>query len=166
MENLVKNMRILWRSERLVAEMELKAHMRKAGLVAGAILVFLAALAMADLALFLWLRQLYGSVSAGLIMAGLNLALGIMLLLLASTQKTGPETDMVREVRDMALEEIEAEAKSVQQELKDLRDDVRAVGRSVKGFAHDPIGSIAPNVLAPLLAGVLKGLTKRKKSGD
>ena len=166
MENLVKNMRILWRSERLVAEMELKAHVRKTGLIAGAILVFLAALAMADLALFLWLRLLYGSVSAGVIMAGLNLALGIVLLLLAGAQKTGPETAMVREVRDMALEELEAEAKSVQQELSALRDDVRAVGQSVKGFAHDPIGTIAPSVLMPLLTGVLKGMRKTKKSAD
>jgi hypothetical protein len=162
MDNLLKHLRILWRTERLLAELDFKDRLNKAGLIACAVLAMLVALAMINVALFLWLELRYGGVIAALALAGGNTFIAIAIVMVAGRDKPRPEVDMVREVRDMALSEVEAEAQSIQDELAAMRNDVRDVTQSVKGFASNPLGSIGPGVIMPLITTLTKAMGNPK----
>jgi hypothetical protein len=162
MDNLLKHLRILWRTERLLAEIEFKDRLRKTGLVACAVLALLVALAMINMAIFIWLQAKYGGVTAALVLAGGNTAIALAIVAVAGRDKQRPEVDMVREVRNLALSEVEEEVQSMQDELASMRDDVRDVTRSVKGFASNPLGSIGPGIVMPLVTTLAKSLGASK----
>ena len=58
----------------------------------------------------------------------------------------GAEMRPVREVRDMAMEELVAEAAQVQTEIRALRDEVRSVEHSVRSFVRNPMDALSPTV--------------------
>jgi len=61
------------------------------------------------------------------------------------------ETAPVAEVRDLALEDLEAELQGAFDEAKQVADGIRRMGR-------DPLGQIAPGLAAALAKALIKNL--------
>lgn len=163
MDNIVRNLRVLWRAESIIADIRFRQLATKAGLRAAAGLLGLFAFLMANLAVFFALQEVWGPVWAAAAVAGGNFVLALMLLFIAERTKPGREMDLALEVRNMALQSLEEDAQAVQLQLTELREEVRGVRQAIVGFVKHPLDAVLPGMLVPLAGAVIKGL---KKSGE
>ncbi len=163
MNSLARNLNILWRSERLLAEAEWRRSSRQITMLVLAGVFGLLALIMLNVAGFYWLATTYGNAQAALAVAAADLVVAAILAVSAQSLKIAPETDMVREFRDSALEEIETEAEAFQTQLVQIRDDVKTIGATVSRVAADPIGTLSPSLLVPAIHAFTTVVRSKKK---
>jgi len=163
MNSLTRNLNILWRSERLLAEAEWRRSSRQITILVLAGVFGLLALIMLNVAGFYWLATTYGTAQAALAVAAADIVIAAILAVSAQSLKTAPETDMIREFRDSALEEIETEAEAFQTHLVQIRDDVKTIGATVSKVASDPIGSLSPALLIPAINAFTTVVRSKKK---
>ncbi len=88
--------------------------------------------------------------------------IAVILIVAAQSIKLAPETETVRELRNEMLADIEADAQTVQDELVQLRDDVKTIGSKVSRFASDPLGNL-PSLLVPAINALTKVRRSSKK---
>lgn len=157
MERLVQSLKVFWRAERLLKVNELRLTIQKVEFTAAAALVAIFGLVMLNLAVFFALAPHMGEALAALTMAGFDLLLALALILRAHSLKPAPEEEMVKEVRDMALGEIENEMALAQEEWEDLKSDVKRI-------VHNPVETLLPNAIGPLFKAAAKGMAHRKAS--
>jgi len=163
MDNVVRNLRVLWRAESIIADIRFRQMMTRSGLRGAAALLGLFAYLMGNLALFFALDQAWGPIWAAALIGIANLLLAIILLVVAERSKPGREMELALEVRNTALQALEADAQVVQQQLTELRDEVRGMRQAIVGFVRHPIDSVLPGMLVPLAGAVIKGLKKSDK---
>lgn len=162
MNSLTRNITILWRSQQLITQAELRRTSTQITIMVLAGVFGLLALTMLNVAGFYWLSAALGDAQAALAVAVADILIGAMLVLAAQTLKTAPETEMVREFRDSALAEIEKQGDAVQAQLVQMRKDVEAIGTNLSNFASDPIGSLTPNLLVPAVQAFTKVVRSSK----
>ena len=148
-----RNITIAMRAERVIARRRLAVMRTQTGLMAFAGLIAGIGMVMLSLALFFWLAASYGNATAGLIVAVLDFILALVLMSIAGRMSVEAELEPVTEVRDLALEDIEAEVGDAMTELRDVAD-------GVKRMARDPFGTAGQNLAGPLLSILLKALKK------
>jgi len=163
MNSLTRNLNILWRSERLLAEAEWRRSSRQITILVLAGVFGLLALIMLNVAGFYWLATTYGTAQAALAVAVADIVIAAILAVSAQSLKTAPETDMIREFRDSALAEIESDAEAFQTHLVQIRDDVKTIGATVSKVAADPIGSLSPALLIPAINAFTTVVRSKKK---
>ena len=155
MERLIHSLKVFWRAERLLKTNELRLNIKKIQLTVVASLVGVFGLLMLTLALYFTLVPVWGQAGAALTIAGINLALAAIIIVWAGSLKPASEAEMVREVRDMALADVEYELS-----LADA--EVRALKQEVQRFVRNPVDALLPGMIGPLLSGAAKGLKARK----
>ncbi|MGJ8583607.1 MAG: phage holin family protein [Marinosulfonomonas sp.] len=160
MQNVTRNLKIIWRTQALISERRLADLARKSTIAAGAGIVALFGVAMLDVAAFLWLGSLMEPALAAVIVALGNFILAGLILFLANSSSRSDEIAMAREVQDIALKDIEAEAERVQRELNTIRRDFRDARAQVKSAIHDPASLITPQMLMPVIRAALKAFRK------
>jgi len=163
MNSLTRNLNILWRSERLLAEAEWRRSSRQITILVLAGVFGLLALIMLNVDGFYWFATTYGTAQAALAVAVADIAIAAILAVSAQSLKTAPETDMIREFRNSALAEIETEAEAFQTHLVQIRDDVKTIGATVSKVAADPIGSLSPALLIPAINAFTTVVRSKKK---
>jgi hypothetical protein len=155
MERIAQNLRLFWRSERLIRRNELRLNIKKVQLTAIAAFVAIFGLVMLSLAAFFALEPLWGRAMSALAVAGFDLALAILLIVVAGGLKPAAEVEMVREARDLALANVEQEVALASAELQALRKDIRH-------FVRHPLESLLPGMIAPIIRELADGLKAKK----
>ena len=163
METLVRNLKLLWKSDRMLAEIRLKLVAQKIVLFVLAGLGGLFALGMLNMAVFFAIQETLGSAIAALLVGLGNLLLAGILLLVVQRLDTGPETKVVEEVREMALANIEAEAKAFQSELRLVRDEIADMRSGITSLVKNPMDVLTPRLLLPATAALAKLVTASGK---
>lgn len=160
MDALVRNLRIVWRAESIVAEARVKTVARSSALwvAAGALALF--GYVMCDVAVFFALQPSVGPMWAAAIVGGGNFLVAAILALVAARAQPGREVELAQEVRDMALAELETEARAIQAQFVGVRDDLRGLQRSIGNFVRHPLDNALPQLVVPLAGLVLKALRK------
>ena len=148
-----RNLRILLRTERLIARRHLDVALRRGALYALAGLVALIALVMLNVAAFHALAARMTPQLAALLVAVGNLVLALILVAVAARMKPGAELEPVTELRDLALAEIETDLDGAVEEARELSANVRRIAR-------DPLGTALPSLLGALLSLLLSGRKK------
>jgi len=156
MEHLVRSLKVAWRSERLLRQNEFRLGVQKIQFNALAGLVAIFGLVMLSLAVFFALVPYWGQALAALIVGGSDLVLAGLLVAYAGSIKPKVEIEMVKEVRDMALGDIEEEIALAEAELVALSDDVRR-------FIRNPLDALLPGLIGSLLGAVTRGAGSAKK---
>jgi len=151
MNRITRNLSIILRSERLIAQRHMALLRRQTGLFAAAGLVAGLGIIMLNMAGYLALAGVMSKPMAALIVAGVNIAVAGLLAVIAGRSTADAETAPVAEVRDLALEDLEAELQVALDEVKQVADGIRRVGR-------DPLGQIAPGLVAALTKALIKNL--------
>ena len=164
METLVRNLKLLWKSDRMLAEIRLKLVAQKIILFVLAGLGGLFALGMLNMAIFFAIQETLGSAIAALLVGLGNLLLAGILLLVVQRLDTGPEAKVVEEVREMALADIEAEAKAFQGELRLVRDEIADMRSGITSLVKNPMDVLTPRLLLPATAALAKLVTASGKS--
>ena len=135
MKPFARNITVLWRAEKLLAEAELRRSFLQIMVVGAAGLFALLGLLMFNVAGFYWLAESMSNANA----------------LYALTIKLGSEADVVRTLRDDAIAELQKDAEQIQSELVHVRSELQVIGTNLSKFASDPIGSLSPGLLVPAI---------------
>ena len=163
MSRVRRNLQLLWRSERVMAEARLKLISRKLVLAVIAGIACLIAVSMLNLAAYLALITVVSKPLAALIVAVINLVIAGLMVAIAQGLQPGPEEEMLREVRDIALGDLGSEVDDVQAQLLRLREDVEGVRASITQFVQRPLDALSPTMIMPALSAIAK-FAKSKKT--
>ena len=155
MNELIVKLRILARAEATLFKADAQRRTNMAMLAAVSIGCVFVALVFVNIGAFFALTDSDIDSRAAFILAGANLALAVIPVLLRRQTKPGPEEQMVREIREMAAEEISKDINAVTSEiaavgsgLKQLKSGVSSIG------GGGALGALGP--LLPLLIDILK----------
>jgi hypothetical protein len=162
MEKIVRDLRILWRAESIVAEIQFHDFMARSELRGFAAVMAVFALFMLNLAGYFGLAPWSSPVWASVAMAAIDLGLAAVLLAFASSAKQGRDLDLAREVRQTALVALEAHARDMQQEVTSLRDEICGIRAALSRLAHNPLDALLPAIVVPVTRVLLKTLHKRE----
>ncbi|MBJ6370538.1 phage holin family protein [Sedimentitalea arenosa] len=153
MSRTSQNLSILVRTERLIARRRLTVLRTQTGLMAFAGVVAGLGLIMLNVAGFLMLQdRMSGQAAAGLV-ALIDLALAVVMVWYAARIDADRDLEPVVELRDAAIAELEHDLELAVDEARDLTKSVRQV-------VSDPLGSLLPSLIGPLIA-ILSGGKKK-----
>ncbi len=148
-DNIIKNLRVLWRTDRIIAEIRMRHLLTGMGLRALAALIAAFGLLMLELAAYFALVQVWSAILAAAILGGINFAMAAILFLIAMRTPASRELDFASEIHGSAIDALQA--------------DVRGLQSQAASLIHHPLGGILP-LLAPLLATTIQGF--RKSTAD
>ena len=147
-DNVVKNLRALWRTDRIIAELRLRHMLVGLGLRAFAALIAAFGLLMLELSAYFALVQIWSASSAAAILGALNFAIAAVLFAIAGRAPAGRELELANEIHGSAMEALQNEARGMQQQFV--------------GMVHHPLNSALPLILVPLISIVVKSLKRSK----
>lgn len=153
MSRISRNISIILRSERLIAQRRMAVLRRQTGMMAAAGIAAGVGLVMLNVAAFFALVEHLSQPLSALIIALANLAIAAILVSAANKQNAETEVSAVAEVRDLAMEDLEMEVQEATQEVK-------ALAQSVHNMARDPFGMVAPGLISAVVAALVKNLKK------
>jgi fatty acid desaturase len=148
-----RNAHIALRAERVIARRRLAVMRQQTALMVLAGVLAAIGAVMVNVAAFYWLSGAYGNAPAGAILAALNLSLAGLLALRAARMSAEQELEPIMEMRDEAMEEIEAE-------LAEGLDEARQMAQHMRQLAADPLGAAVPALLGPILSVLMNALRK------
>ncbi len=163
MSKVTRNLALLWRSEKILAEAKLNLTTKKLalGVIAGISCLF--AWGMFNLALFFAIEPEIGQAWSAFVVGIADIVIAGVLLFLAQRMQPAAEEEMVREVRDLALAEIGAEVDQVQAGLTQLRDDVQTARDGIVQFVHHPKEILSPAIIGAVITAIAKLAQSRKR---
>lgn len=159
MEHLMQSLKVFWRSERLIRQQDLQRAIRKCLLLSLAGLVAVCGLIMVNISLFFALDPHFGQAPAALIVGVTDLVIAAILLLVSQLHKSSKELQEVRNIRDIAINDVERQLTRTTDELSSLKGEVMK-------FLRHPAEVLFAGALGPLLGAVVQGLRSTKKTSD
>lgn len=164
MHNFTRNLHLFFRTEKALAKAKLRLSTRKIILTVGVAVTVLISIAMLNVAGYFSLEDNVGKALAALIIAAANLLVTCVLLVIKNNLHAAPEEQMVREVRDLAISEIEAEAAIVQKQLLQIQEDVRSMRNTLVGFTRHPFNALTSGAMVPAVSILTKAIRAKKSS--
>jgi hypothetical protein len=147
-ENVVKNLRALWRTDRIIAEIRMKHLLVGLGLRAFAALIAAFGLLMLELAAYFALVQVWSAISAAAILGLLNFVIAAVLFVLAARPSAARELELANEIHDSAVDALQVEARAMQSQFS--------------GMVRHPLNSALPMLLVPLITIIVRSLKKSR----
>lgn len=143
----------------------LKINARRTGqqvtLLAIALGLGVLTIGMVNMGIFELLAETYGRVKGAFYLAGANAAFAAILILFAVLKKPGPEQEMVAEIRDMALNELQADADEIKAEYDRIADHVRQIERTVSTLTGSGSSLSKISALSPVVELAVEALKSR-----
>jgi len=145
-ENVVKHLRALWRTDRIIADIRLRHMLVGLGLRAFAALIAAFGLLMLELSAYFALVQIWSAISAAAILGVVNFAIAAILFAVAARPPSGRELELATEIHGSAVDALQLEARALQSQ--------------VSGAVHNPLNGILPLLIVPLISIIIKSLRK------
>ena len=162
MDETLLKIRVLTRAEMTLAKANARRMAARSRLYAIAMGMILLTVVMINIAAYEYLSTLKGDAMAALLVALANAILAALVIFAASRIKPGPEEEMVREIRELALSELSADADGIRQNFARISSDIERIRSGfssvsgVLGSTHSGLGSLVP------LLGMLTSMLKKK----
>lgn len=150
-ENVVKHLRVLWRTDRIIADIRLRHLLAGLGLRAFAALIAAFGLLMLELSAYFALVQIWSAIAAAAILGAVNFAIAAALFVIAGRAPSGRDIELANEIHGASIEALQLEARALQSE--------------VSGAVHHPLTMIVP-VLVPLIAIIVRNLRTTAKGSS
>jgi hypothetical protein len=145
-ENVVKHLRVLWRTDRIIADIRMRHMLVGLGLRAFAALIAAFGLLMLELSAYFALVQIWSAISAAAILGVVNFVIAAILFAIAARPPSGRELELATEIHGSAVDALQLEARALQSQ--------------VSGALHNPLNGILPLLIAPLISIIIKSLRK------
>ncbi len=145
-ENIVKNLRVLWRTDRIIADIRMRHMLVGLGLRAFAALIAAFGLLMLELSAYFALVQIWSAISAAAVLGALNFAIAAVLFVIAARSPGGRELELANEIHGTSVDALQIEARALQSQ--------------VSGMIHHPLNGILPLLIVPLITIIIKSLKK------
>ncbi|MGJ4888100.1 phage holin family protein [Bradyrhizobium sp. HKCCYLRH3099] len=143
-ENVVKHLRLLWRTDRVIADIRLRHLLVGLGLRAFAALIAVFGLLMFELAAYLGLVQITSAVVAAAALGGCNIVIAALLLIIASRAPSGRELELANEIHSSSMDALQLEARSFQSQVSNL--------------INHPLNNLIPLLIVPIATMIIKTL--------
>ncbi|MBR0973267.1 MULTISPECIES: phage holin family protein [Bradyrhizobium] len=147
-ENVVKHLRLLWRTDRIIADIRLRHLLTGLGLRAFAALIAAFGLLMLELSAYFALVQIWSAIAAAAILGTANFAIAAILFVLAGRPPSGRDIELANEIHGASIEALQLEARALQAQMS--------------GAVHHPLSTLVP-VLVPLIAIIVRNLRRTAK---
>jgi 4-amino-4-deoxy-L-arabinose transferase-like glycosyltransferase len=145
-ENVVKHLRVLWRTDRIIADIRMRHLLVGLGLRAFAALIAAFGLLMLELAAYFALVQIWNAIWAAAILGAVNFAIAAILFMIAARPPAGRELELATEIHGSSIDALQLEARVLQSQ--------------VSGAIHHPLNGILPLLIVPLITIIIKSLKK------
>jgi membrane protein implicated in regulation of membrane protease activity len=145
-ENVVKQLRVLWRTDRIIAELRMRHMLVGLGLRAFAALIAAFGLLMLELAAYFVLVQIWSAISAAAILGGVNFVIAAILFAIAARPPAGRELELATEIHGSAVDALQLEARALQSQAS--------------GMVHHPLNGLLPLLIVPLITIIIRSLKK------
>jgi 4-amino-4-deoxy-L-arabinose transferase-like glycosyltransferase len=145
-ENVVKQLRVLWRTDRIIADIRLRHLVTSLGLRAFAALIAAFGLLMLELSAYFALIQIWSAILAAAILGAVNFAIAAILLMMAARPPSGRDLELASEIHGASIDALQLEARALQSQ--------------VSGLMHHPLNGILPLLLAPLITIIIRSLKR------
>ena len=145
-ENVLKHLRVLWRTDRIIADLRLRHLLVGLGLRAFAALIAAFGLLMFELAAYFALVQIWSAIAAAAILGAVNFLIAAILFAIAARPPSGRELELANEIHNSAVDALQIEARALQSQ--------------VSGAIHHPLNGVLPLLLVPLITIIIKSLKK------
>jgi len=162
-DNLLRDLQVLRKADFLIGRIWFGVIARQFALFAFAGLIAVFGLGMANVAGFYALQSSVSVVWAAAIIAIVDFIIAIIVLLLAATRRPGPEIELALDVRKMAIEAIQTDARDLKLTIDSFGQGIRDAKASVVGLVQNPLDIAAQKVLIPAALSVLRGLRSKKE---
>ena len=146
-ENVVKHLRALWRTDRIIAEIRMRHMLVGFGLRAFAALIAAFGLLMLELSAYFALVQIWSAISAAAILGVVNFVIAAVLFVMAGRPPAGRELELASEIHSSSVDALQLEARTLQSQLTSI--------------VHHPLNSVLPLVLVPLITVIIRSLKAR-----
>ncbi len=160
MEEMIAKVRLLAKAEVILFRLHLRRAAYKMSLVLVAALFGLLALAMLNVALYLFLAPRVDPALAALVVAGVDVLLAVISVSVAGRLELGPEAEAAASLRDLASKELAADAERLRVQLEELVQDIKRIRSAVTGNAQ-PGGIGLPAVFQWIM--MIVGYLRRKR---
>ena len=147
-ENVVKNLRVLWRTDRIIADIRMRHLLVGLGLRAFAALIAAFGLLMLEMAAYFALVQIWSAIYAATILGVVNFGIAAVLFVIAGRPPAGRELELANEIHDSAVDALQIEARAVQSQLF--------------GIVQHPLNSALPMLLVPLITIIVRSPKKSR----
>jgi len=145
-ENVVKHLRVLWRTDRIIADLRMRHLLVGLGLRAFAALIAAFGLLMLELAAYFALVQYCSAISAAAILGVVNFMIAAVLFTVAARPPAGRELELANEIHSSSVDALQLEARALQSQ--------------VSGAIHHPLNGVLPLLIVPLITIIIKNLKK------
>jgi hypothetical protein len=145
-ENVVKNLRVLWRTDRIIADIRMRHLLVGLGLRAFAALIAACGRVIRELSAYFALVQIWSAISAAAILGAVNFMIAAILFAIAARPPAGRELELANEIHGSSVDALQLEARALQSQLS--------------GMIHHPLNGILPLLIVPLLTIIIKSLKK------
>jgi hypothetical protein len=162
-DHLLRDLQVLRKADILIGKIWLNVLARRLGLFAFAGLIGLFGLGMANVAGYNALHSSIGMVWAAAVVAAADFAIAVIMLLLASSSRPGPEIDVALEVRKAALESINEDARDLRLTIEAMGQEIRNVKQNVTTLVHNPLDVATEKLLVPAVLSIVRGMRSKKE---
>lgn len=162
-DNVLRDLQVLRKADLLIGKIWLGAFARRLGLFAFAGLIAVFGLGMANLAAYNALLQPIGLIWAASVVAVADIAIAAVVLLIANSSRPGPEIDMAFEMRRMALDSMQVNARDLKITVEAITQEMKNVKQNVAAVVHNPLDVAAQKLLVPAVLSILKGIRAKKE---
>jgi len=160
MDETLLKLRVLTRAEMTLAKANARRIAARSRLYAIALGMILITVVMINIAAFEYLSTQMSDAMAALTIAIVNAVLALLIIFVATRIQPGPEEEMVREIREMALTELSADADGIKQNFAQISSDINRIKSgfsSVSGlFGSSSSGLCSLGPLLSMLTSMLK----------
>ena len=146
-ENVVKHLRVLWRTDRIIADIRLRHMLVGIGMRAFAALIAAFGLLMFELSAYLALVQAWSAISAAAVLGAVNFVIAAILFAIAARSPSGRELELANEIHASSIDALQIEAHALQGQ--------------VSGIVNNPLNGIIPLLIVPLVTIIIKSLKKQ-----
>ena len=141
-ENVVKHLRVLWRTDRIIADIRMRHLLVGLGLRAFAALIAAFGLLLLELSAYFALVQIWNAISAAAILGAVNFMIAAALFVVAA----GRELELANEIHGSSVDALQREATALQSQLS--------------GMIHHPLNGVLPLLILPLITILIRNLRK------
>jgi hypothetical protein len=145
-ENVVKHLRVLWRTDRIIADIRMRHLLIGLGLRAFAALIATFGLLMLELSAYFALVQIWSAISAAAILGAANFVIAAALFIIAARPPAGREFELANEIHGSSIEALQIEARALQSQAS--------------GMIHHPLNGVLPLLIVPLITIIIRSLKK------
>jgi hypothetical protein len=162
MDETLLKLRVLTRAEVTLAKANARRIAARSRLYVIALGMVLITVVMLNIAAFEYLSTQMSDAMAALTIAIVNGVLATLLLYMATRIRPGPEEEMVKEIRELALTELSADADGIKRNFAQISSDVERIRSgfssvsSIFGSTGNGLGSLGP------LLGMLTSMLRKK----